>query len=371
MDKEIKICFVVHNFADYGGVGVVAANLADAFAERYSVSLVSLLDDGRPAAYHLADRVRYIKLLRGEFRLRNQQRKLFKKIRRMLKKEEIDVAVILGHYTGFLMSPVRPFVKTRFVFCDHGALMNQWDDRKNRAMRRLSAMVCDKVITLTERTKEDYIKRFHMRRDRVDCIYNWIDQELSEPETYDIQSKRIVSAGRFGIEKGFDLMVRIFEIVVRRHPDWHLDLYGDGEMFDEVDVYVREHNLSENVHLMGFYDNVREVFGKYAFYAMPSYREGLPVVLLEAKCCRLPIVSFDILTGPGEIIRDGVDGLLIPPYDTECFADAVSFLMDNPEKRKEMSGHSQENLNLFSRETIFRQWEQLILSLADRRGRRE
>ena len=90
----------------------------------------------------------------------------------MLKKEEIDVAVILGHYTGFLMSPVRPFVKTRFVFCDHGALMNQWDDRKNRAMRRLSAMVCDKVITLTERTKEDYIKRFRMRRDRVDCIYN-------------------------------------------------------------------------------------------------------------------------------------------------------------------------------------------------------
>ena len=56
---------------------------------------------------------------------------------------------------------------------------------------------------------------------------------------------------------------------------------------------------------------------------LPSYREGLPLVLLEAAACGLPMISFDIATGPNEIIRDKINGSLIPPYDCEKMADEI------------------------------------------------
>ncbi|MBQ9624971.1 MAG: glycosyltransferase [Clostridia bacterium] len=96
---------------------------------------------------------------------------------------------------------------------------------------------------------------------------------------------------------------------------------------------------------------------------MSSKREGMPVVLLEAKLNRLPIVSYDIFTGPSEIVRNGTDGILVPDGDIEELASAMIKLIENKDLRKQMSDNSQENLEKFSKETILKQWFNLIDSM--------
>jgi glycosyltransferase involved in cell wall biosynthesis len=123
---------------------------------------------------------------------------------------------------------------------------------------------------------------------------------------------------------------------------------------------VAQLGLDENIHLMGMQQDLASRYGAYAMYVLPSYREGMPLVLLEAKANRLPIVSFDIMTGPREIVRQGTDGLLVPPYDLDALGAAMCRLIENPGMRKEMSDHSQEDLARFSKQEICRKWIELI-----------
>ena len=86
--------------------------------------------------------------------------------------------------------------------------------------------------------------------------------------------------------------------------------------------------------------------------------------MLEAKANFLPIVSFDVVTGPAEIVRNGVDGYLIEPKNTAAMAECLNDLMNDPEKREKLSGESHSNLGLFSKSAIFEKWCSLIDELA-------
>ena len=86
-------------------------------------------------------------------------------------------------------------------------------------------------------------------------------------------------------------------------------------------------------------------------------------MLLEAKASKLPLISFDIATGPSEIIRNNIDGILVEPYDIDKMADAINKLIKEEALRKEMSKNSRENIEKFRKENILRQWIELVNSL--------
>ena len=99
-----------------------------------------------------------------------------------------------------------------------------------------------------------------------------------------------------------------------------------------------------------------------SMYVMTSLQEGLPMVLLEAKSNKLPLVSFDIETGPDEIIQDGVNGYLIQPYDTEI---KICRLIENNALRKKFSNNVILDLEKFSHKKILKQWNDLIIDVSN------
>lgn len=358
-----KVCLIDYDMSVRGGVEQVTASLADAFVPHWEVHVLSLCMNGE-LAFALNPKVKFTVLLKEECRLRGMLTHLQPILKTYFREHEIDVAIVQGNYPGLLTAPMRLLGKTKLIFCDHGALMNQWERKDIVAIRWIASALSHKVITLTETSRKDYIRKFFLSKKKVQCIYNWIDLDVPRSETYDIGSKRIVSAGRFGPEKGFDQLVKAFALVVQKHPDWQLDLYGDGVMMPVVNQLVAELGLENNVNLLGMRKDLAERYKDYAMYVLPSYREGMPLVLLEAKANRLPIVSFDIMTGPREIVRDGVDGILVPPKNLEKMADAICHLIENDSLRQEMAERSQENLDKFSRPAILEQWKQLIENLS-------
>ena len=121
-----------------------------------------------------------------------------------------------------------------------------------------------------------------------------------------------------------------------------------------------KYNLEQNVLLMGANNNIYDVYKDYSFFVLTSRFEGFGMVLLEAKSNNLPTISFDIESGPADIIRDKVDGYLIPPFDIVTMSEKIEHLINNEDTRLYFSKNARGNLNEFSKERIIKQWRNLL-----------
>lgn len=357
-----KICFISCDLSRAGGLERVNAALSSALAEDYEVWIASLMAGGE-SQYPLDPRIHLVYFHAEGLRLRQAFLRLHAPLKRFIRENGFNLVVLQGSYPSLIVSPLRFFTGAKFVFCDHGALTNEWDHPTSAIMRRMGSAFCHRTVVLTMRNLKDYNRFFLVPKRKLRCIPNWIDSTLPHSTEYRVESKRILAAGRFAEEKQFDVLLRAFHRVVQKHPDWSLDLYGDGELRNQLQELVAQLHLQENVRLPGMCLDLLRRYGDYAMYVLSSYREGLPLVLLEAKLNRLPIVSFDIATGPREIVRHEVDGLLVPPREEAALAGAICRLIEDPELRMKMSQRSQENISKFDKAAILAQWKQLIEEL--------
>ncbi len=358
----MKICIIDFDFTNFGGVEHVTASIANKFAEDFETHILSLCSSGSPdgkAAYKLDSRIKYHNLGLKRTHLREMFKSFKKPIFEYIKSNEIDVAILQGHWAGFVATGACKSAKAKVIFCDHGSLKNQWNEKDAVVMRLSTAIRCNKLVTLTNINADDYCRILPVRK-KTRCIYNWVDTENYKFDGYDCNSRKIVSAGRFTKEKGFNMLLEVMQKVAKKCPDCVLDIYGDGELRSNLENQARELGIESNVNFMGMCDNLNTLYKNYAMYVMPSYREGLPLVLLEAKSCGLPIVSFDIMTGPSDIVANGKDGILIPPYDIEKMADSICELLQNPDLRSKMSEFTQTDIGRFSKQKIYGDWLNLI-----------
>lgn len=353
-----KIAIIDFDFGVIGGVEKVAANLANELSNFHQVYFISIALSEKPA-YQLNDSVVFHHIFDRPYRLRDMAKDIKKPLADYLNSQNIDVALIMGNYAGYLTFSMRFHTKTKLVYCDHGALLNEWHKKKIVLMRGLSCLFTHKTIVLTKQSKDAYKKKFFANK-KVDYIYNWIDTGQCVSTLYQNDSKKFLSAGRFTHEKGFAMLVQACIPVFEKYPDWQLHLFGDGEDFEAIKSQIDQAQLQNHIILKGMCKDLADRYKDYSFYVLPSYREGLPLVLLEAKANRLPIVSFDIVSGPREIVRHNTDGILVAPQDTKALGEAIEHLIENPQMRQHFSDSAHENLCLFSKETILKQWLGLI-----------
>lgn len=177
------------------------------------------------------------------------------------------------------------------------------------------------------------------------------------PEPAALTAKRVVTVGRYDRQKDQRALVAAFALVVDKHPDWSLELWGTGTLRDALAEQIESLGLSDNVRLMGPTDDVQSVLLASSVFALSSDFEGLPVVLCEAMACGVPCVSVDCGPGIAEIIRDEEDGLVVAVGDIEALAAGIMRLIEDEPLRREMGRRARENIRRFSVEEITRQWD--------------
>lgn len=177
-----------------------------------------------------------------------------------------------------------------------------------------------------------------------------------------MESKVILSAGHFLSIKQFILIPRIFAPVAANHPDWQWHIYGDGtpESISTLEAEIVKYGLQEQILLKGRSMDMDKVYFSAAIYVLTSRQEGLPTVLLEAQLHRIPCISFDIETGPDEIIDNGINGILIPPNDIHAMSDAISELIENKNSRLTFSENTMVSLRKFNFEGSINKWRNII-----------
>ena len=178
----------------------------------------------------------------------------------------------------------------------------------------------------------------------------------------------LVAAGRLSEEKGFDKLIEAFAKIAPHHPDWHLAILGEGPERASLEHRVREHGLQGRVEIPGVVRNPEDYFHASDIFVLTSRYEGFPNALCEAMACGLPAVSFDCPVGPGEIIVNGEDGLLVPAGDVSALAAALRRLIKNPDEAARMADRAVKVVERFGEEAVAVRWEELLLSTVMGRG---
>jgi glycosyltransferase involved in cell wall biosynthesis len=219
----------------------------------------------------------------------------------------------------------------------------------------------DVVSTLTEADAEDY--RGHLGPGvRVECMPNGVP-DLGDRRAA-LDNKVVVAAGRMGPQKGFDRLLPVWAKIAAEHPDWELRIWGGGKGIGKLRRQAQELGIADSAHVMGFTNKLHEEFANSSVYVMSSRKEGFPMVLLEAMGVGLPVVSYDCPTGPRDIIREGVDGHVVPDGDGDALAAALGGLMDDEERRKAFGAAAVEGAARYDIATIAGRWEALLAELA-------
>jgi glycosyltransferase involved in cell wall biosynthesis len=226
----------------------------------------------------------------------------------------------------------------------------------------------DLVSTLTEADADDY--RAHLGSGtRVECMPNGVPELGGRRAALD--NKVVVAAGRIGPQKGFDRLLPVWAKVAAEHPDWELRIWGGGKGIGKLRRQAEELGIADSAHLMGFTNKLHDEFASSSVYVMSSRKEGFPMVLLEAMGVGLPVVSFDCPTGPRDIIREGVDGHVVPDGDGDALATALAHLMDDDAARRSYGEAAVEGAARYDIATIAGRWEALLDELAaGKTGRR-
>lgn len=173
-------------------------------------------------------------------------------------------------------------------------------------------------------------------------------------------AKVIAAMGRLDPQKGFDLLVDAFATVHGRHPDWHLVIFGEGFARAQLASQIVRLELTACVHLPGAVHTARKYLVEADLFVLSSRFEGFPNVLLEAMACGRAVVSFDCPSGPGEIIRNAQDGLLVEAGKVTALAEAMAALMDSPARRAALGKNARQVLERFSTDRIMTLWDELL-----------
>lgn len=177
-----------------------------------------------------------------------------------------------------------------------------------------------------------------------------------------LESKTVLAVGKQSYQKGYDRLLKSWQMVEQRNPDWKLDIYG------KIDAYYQLPELCKTLSLQNveFCPPSKTILDQYlnaSICVLSSRYEGFGMVLIEAMSCGVPCVAFDCPHGPSDIITHGEDGFVVSNGDIQAFADAIELLIRDEVLRKRMGAKARENVKRYIPSHVIQQWDDLFKNL--------
>ncbi|ENQ6654358.1 glycosyltransferase family 4 protein [Campylobacter lari] len=351
----MKILLLIGDITIGGGAERVVVNLANALFELgYDVKIFSFYKQGVDVAYELNNNIK-IDYLHSKSRADVKKERLFYKLYYkhyesfLLKQRYKDVDVMI-----FNNCPHFPFFKnknTKYINFIHMSLKKY--RRKNNYF--------DALVVLSAKQ----INQWRKHHKNVWVIPNFLCSKTSLQGK--LQIKNILSVGRMALEdqKGFLRLIEIWKLVQKnvKYKEWTLTIVGEGKLKNTIEYKIKKYKLENSVILRSFTKDIEKEYLHSSIYAMSSLYEGFPMVLVEVSSYGVPLISFDINTGPSDIIENGKSGYLIEDGDLQEFANKLCLLMDDENLRKQMGQSAKENISHnFSKEKVMQKWQELLNS---------
>lgn len=390
-----KVAVLVQNLHN-GGAERMAANLSLELAKYYKVYMIVF--DGRDAIYPYGGELIDLKvppLAEGSAieRVKNTLRRV-RRLRYLKKKLGIDCTI--SHMEGANLVNILSRIRDK-VYCVYHSMPSMCESGSglNKLLHRFLAGHCERYLTVSRLAEADMAESFGVDARKLSCIYNfcdlkkiheWKERELpAEAEAfYTAHPKVLVSMGRLTHMKAQDRLIRMLKELREKEKGLGLLILGEGEERPALLQLAEELDISGHLYLPGEMEDPFPYLKHADVFALPSDYEGLPMVLIEAAACALPVVSADIPSGPREILAPDTDirkrteeieyakyGILVPSCAAEprrgplserekLFSGAIGNLLEDPALYRRYRDSSEECAERFSADHIIFEWRELI-----------
>jgi glycosyltransferase involved in cell wall biosynthesis len=372
----MKIIYCIHSIYNPGGMERVLLNKVKYLVEKkgWEIMIVTTDQHSRPPFYPFPDGIRMIDLdvNYSEDNDKNVFAKIFGYLRRrrlhkarlteVLCREKADFVVSLYPSESSFIPSIKDGSKKilELHFCKffrlqymRGGLIGLIDRFRTWLDERIVKKF-DKFVVLTEEDKENWGEL-----ENIEVIPN--ASLAMFDKCSDLSAKRVIAVGRLDYQKGFDRLVKAWEIVwnTGQFNDWRLDIFGQGEWHDMLQDMIDERGLTDCLKLNRPTNDIGKEYAESSLIVMTSNYEGFGMVLVEAMSCGVPAVAFDCQCGPRDIVRHGERGLVVKNGDIDGLAEAMMTLMKDDELRKRMGEEAKKVVETFSEAKVMDKWVRL------------
>lgn len=375
----MKLVYCLLGTFNSGGMERIVIKKANWFASQgHDVTIVTTEQQGRPHFFPVDERIRCVDLdvnyrdnqnqhhILKKYWIRRQKLQLHRRrLAELLYRERPDITVsTYGNEIDFLYKIKDGSKKVTEIHfsrwfrlqCEQpGILYRQvnryltWRDR--RLAGKYDAFVC---LTEEDRGSWGTLSNIHV-------IPNFVENRGSEPAR--LTGCRAIAVGRLDYQKGYDRLIDAWARVHAVHPEWKLDIFGNGELKQPLVEQIATYKLGDAVRICPPTKEIDAEYRNSSFLVLSSRYEGLPMVMLEAMNAGLPVVAFACKCGPRDLIDDGENGLLIPEGDTKKFAEGILKLIENADLRQSFGQRAFVSSLRYGEDTVMKQWMTLFDTL--------
>ena len=377
----MKIIYIYTALLTKGGADRVLTEKANYLAEHgYEVGIITDTQMGRPPVFPLSEKVKLINLdidFNKEYGHNIVVRTLLyyqlmgqykKKMKEVFLQERPDIiittmgrdldflteisgnAIVIGeaHTTKFFLRNFHLMEQRGFIYRQIARIWRKKMERKTQKLRAL--------VLLTKEDAESWAGTT-----QTYVIPNSLP--FNPTTTSPLTSKQAIAVGRYNNSKGYKYMIEAWSIVHQKHPDWIINIYGAGELKEQVRELIHKKGVQDVMLMNAPTDDIMSKYLESSICVVSSRYEGFSMVLLEAMACGVPCVAFDCPHGPRNIIHNNEDGFLVDYLNTEELAKHICTLIEDEDLRVQIGRKAKVNIQRFSQTAVMKQWTDLFEAL--------
>lgn len=376
----MRIAITTPSLRRDGGVERITALLANALAgDGHDVTIVTRYPttDNRQQLHEAVEH-RQMYVPRGPKPLRNAQLAfVVRSLRRVFAASRPDVVIGSRWDCAILALLATRKTPTRTIAWEHGhlplaRLTPSWKALRARLYPKAAAVV---LVNEASRSAAEQL----VHSGRISVIHNFLEPAPRDASGSSVPSlwrtfpggrpaHGVVAVGRLEHEKGFDRLIDAFANVAASYPEWGLLIAGRGSLHHALERQAGRLGLQGRVHLAGPTEDPTPTLAESDVFVLPSRFEGFGIALIEAMAAGLPVVAFDCPAGPREIVRHGIDGLLVPDGDIRALSAALEEVMSDPTRRAALARQAPRRVeDRFSRARALLAWNELLARVVQMR----